>query len=414
MPSAAAISGSASWAAVKAVFMGGSTVQGCKAGMGGDLSTGRGHCSSIENSTIFAMQFNEIFYHFTFFQNSIDIVFAQCIKTLMRSCIRCLNSGPQMKNSTLEISYESENFSPARIAKSSGSLQINWDDILWAAITVGRPNLYYVFRYGRPSGYEAIFRYSLVRMALEQCGSNLCRTNAFNSLDPTEKGAITYFLGMTFCKLFAEKFLSTPWLLHLDVFRQTLNPSMLKGRSRPDMVGKQMQSGEWHAFECKGRSSSPGQLEKQKAKGQAQRLLSINGIMTRLHIGAITYFKRNTLHFYWCDPEPHAGELKLDLELPEQAWQAYYGPSSELIRMASDSLIGVQKRQDMFYFPEVDVFIGAHPKIFDHLIENRWQEAHDISLEFFREFLKEGYRTDGLKVKSGDSWYKRFDGRAIL
>lgn len=47
---------------------------------------------------------------------------------------------------------------------------------------------------------------------------------------------MNYFLGMTFCKLFAAKLLNTPWLLHLDVFRPTLNP-VLSGRSRPDLVG---------------------------------------------------------------------------------------------------------------------------------------------------------------------------------
>lgn len=80
--------------------------------------------------------------------------------------------------------------------------------------------------------YEALFRWSLVRMALEQTGlraSRLRRTTAAKTLDPTEKGAVNYFLGMTFCKLFAAKLLHTPWLLHLDVFRPGLNPEPMRG-----------------------------------------------------------------------------------------------------------------------------------------------------------------------------------------
>jgi hypothetical protein len=42
-------------------------------------------------------------------------------------------------------------------------------------------------------------------------------------------------LGMTLCKVFASRFLLTPWLLHLDVFRAALNAVTL-GRSRPDLV----------------------------------------------------------------------------------------------------------------------------------------------------------------------------------
>jgi hypothetical protein len=81
----------------------------------------------------------------------------------------------------------------------------------------------------------------------------LRRTNAFVSLGPTEKGMVSYFLGMTLCKLFASRLLSAPWLLHLDVFRPVLNPVTL-GRSRPDLVGEDI-AGNWHAFESKGRSS---------------------------------------------------------------------------------------------------------------------------------------------------------------
>ena len=123
--------------------------------------------------------------------------------------------------------------------------------------------------------YEAVFRWSMVRMALEQRGPRgfkLRRTDAFKSLDPTEKGAVNYFLGMVFCKLFAAELLDTPWLLHLDVFRAQLDPRTLQGRSRPDLVGKHSSSGAWHAFECKGRASVPSQPEKNKAKAQAQRL----------------------------------------------------------------------------------------------------------------------------------------------
>lgn len=50
------------------------------------------------------------------------------------------------------------------------------------------------------------FRWTLVRMALEQRGTRspfLHQTESMKSLDRTEKGMVNYFLGMTFCKLFA-------------------------------------------------------------------------------------------------------------------------------------------------------------------------------------------------------------------
>src|SRR5262249_51851186 len=128
---------------------------------------------------------------------------------------------------SLRIPHQYEDFPPGSITYGFNDLSVNWEDVLWAAVTVGRPNRNYVFRYGKASNYEAIFRLSLTRMALEQSGPTayrLRRTDAAKTLDPTEKGAVNYFLGMTFCKLFAAKLLDTPWLLHLDVFRPDLNP----------------------------------------------------------------------------------------------------------------------------------------------------------------------------------------------
>lgn len=154
----------------------------------------------------------------------------------------------------LRIQCESSMFPSGSIPNGGRQIEVTWDDILWAAVTVGRPNRNYVFRHGDASRYEALFRWSLIRMALEQSGHRLRRTNAARTLDPSEKGAVNYFLGMTFCKLFAAKLLNTPWLLHLDVFGPQLNP-ILTSRSRPDLVGMEHGASRWHAFECKGRTS---------------------------------------------------------------------------------------------------------------------------------------------------------------
>jgi hypothetical protein len=138
----------------------------------------------------------------------------------------------------LEISYFWQGFpSSVSVVNGAGVLATNWDELLWSDLTVGRPNRQYVFRYGVASMYEAIFRTSLVRMAVEQSGPTgrrLRRTAAAKTLDPSEKGAINYFLGLAVCKLFASKLLATPWLMHLDVFRPQLN-AVLSGRSRADV-----------------------------------------------------------------------------------------------------------------------------------------------------------------------------------
>lgn len=308
----------------------------------------------------------------------------------------------------LRIPYDTDAFPPGTVASGHADLSVTWDDVLWAAVTVGRPNRHYVFRHGAASMYEALFRWSLVRMALEQSGprgSRLRRTTAAKTLDPTEKGAVNYFLGMTFCKLFAAKRLNTPWLLHLDVFRPRLN-AVLTGRSRPDLVGKVQGVGQWHAFECKGRVSPPDATAKSKAKAQAQRLVSVNGTPCTLHVGALTYFRGDSLHFYWRDPTPR-NELGVDAPMSGDAWMHYYAPVLEAIRIADpDALRGAQ--DTLVAIEGADVKVGIYPAVRTYLGNRQWERAQHAASEAAVPMAGEGYQPDGLKVVAGESWLKRF------
>ena len=310
---------------------------------------------------------------------------------------------------TLWIPCESDSFPPGSLPSRTNDLEVTWNDILWAAVTVGRPNRHYVFRHGDASMYEAIFRWSLVRMALEQSGPGgyrLRRTPAAQTLDPTEKGAVNYFLGMTFCKLFAAKLLNTPWLLHLDVFRPQLNAA-LTGRSRPDLVGWEHRTNKWHAFECKGRTSPPDQSVKQKAKEQAHRLTSVNGTRCSLHIGAITYFRDDVLQFYWRDPEPEEGR-QIDVPFTPQAWRYCYAPLVALI--AGNADYRAMMRRDVAFLPieNLDMKISIHPAVAKPAFEQQWDMAHSAAVEAEREIALDDYHQDGLAVRAGDSWRSPF------
>ena len=68
---------------------------------------------------------------------------------------------------SLMIPYDSQDF-PSAYGIGSGNLTTSWDDLLWAGLTVGRPNTAYVFQHGEASFYEALFRLSLIRMTVEQ------------------------------------------------------------------------------------------------------------------------------------------------------------------------------------------------------------------------------------------------------
>jgi len=300
---------------------------------------------------------------------------------------------------TLRIDYQSQHF-PGAYQLRFGTLVTSWDELLWAAITIGRPSTYHVFRHGPASFHEAIFRLSLIRMSAEQDWyGRLQRTNPFAALDPTEKGMVSYFLGMTVCKLFASRLLLTPWLLHLDVFRSRLNPVTL-GRSRPDLVGED-NAGRWHAFESKGRSSPPSSDDKTKAKGQAQRLVSVGGQPCSLHVGSFAFFRSELLEFYWRDPIPDAEE-RIELPRPDFEWRYYYEPALSLASTPEDATLASDREK-------ADVSVTIHPKIRRLLDGGRWSEARETAKRMGPELTSHGYQPDGLKFTAGASWSRPFE-----
>ena len=330
--------------------------------------------------------------------------------------------------SSLLIPCQSDDFPPSLIQHSRPELKVDWSDLLWAALTVGRASWADVWRHGYSSGWEAIFRWSLVKMALEERPwfPYLHATDAFKNMDPSERGAINYFLGMIVCKLFAAKLLDTPWLLHLDVYHSHLRPELRNG-SRPDLVGpRQGPLGSWRAFECKGRQRLV-QATKDKAKAQAHGLVSVtsgaNRVACDLHVGAVTHFRRGELHFYWRDPEPESrrDSSDIDLTLPPGAWRYYYAPAVDLIQRAAIGDVReepVDRRthaarleillssgEHPVLVNEFDIQIGVHHAIAEYLANSDWDGAQRRAAELTDKLAGiPNVRPDGLIVRAGPSW----------
>ena len=307
---------------------------------------------------------------------------------------------------TVTIHFESVDFPHAGpVSNGHASLATSWDELLWSALTVGRPNRNYVFAHGQSSYYEALFRLSLVRMALEQTSPRsrrLRRTQAAKTLDPSEKGAINYFLGLAVAKLFAYRLLDVPWLLHLDVFRPQLNP-VLTGRSRPDLVGQTF-TGDWVAVECKGRLSKPDSGAKDRAKGQANRLLQVSGVAPSYHIGAIAFFAADTLTFWWRDPEPPQGR-PITVEYDPTVWRHHYQALLGLIHSDPEGFERMLHEETRVLIENADIEVGIHPKVLRALVDDRWDEARRVAGELE---VGDTYRRDGTTVVAGRTWFLPF------
>ncbi len=122
----------------------------------------------------------------------------------------------------LVIPFDSRFPAPLNIP-TWGECRCTWSDLTWAAVTVGKPNLGEVLRYGVYSWYEIVYRAFMLYANLVQTpGNRLKQSLPYRRLEPSEKGAVSYFMGLTAAKLFCAWHIGIPWLMHLDAYRNRL------------------------------------------------------------------------------------------------------------------------------------------------------------------------------------------------
>jgi len=309
------------------------------------------------------------------------------------------------------IPIQCNNF-PDRSGVYSREEDFSWDDILWAAITVGRANWLHVFQHGNSSLWEMICRAAMVRMTLrtDRNEQHYYCSRVFRALDPSEKGAVSYFVGMIICKLFAERFLQVPWLMHLDKYRSQINIGLLSGRSRPDLIGHSL-SGDWVVFESKGRSSKPYREDKNKAKIQASRISQINNQQVRYNIALFSYYANDDCLEVYCEDPPADEQEEIHLTVkPDMLIQTYYNP---LIEFIGERALRTQLDTGEFTSIEQDDFsIGIEQELIESLLKEDFRGANEYLAKSVDRRTNEKnagvYKLDGVCVKAGETWKKLF------
>lgn len=301
-----------------------------------------------------------------------------------------------------KIAYTAEGFPvPFEAVNGRHDLDISWPFLVWSAISVGRAELMHIVRHGEFSMFEMVYRAAIIFANLcdDRYGS-FKRSEAYDGLDPSEKGAISYFLGLTVAKAFAARILGVPWLLHLDVYRQELQANIL-GRTRPDLVG-QTTAGEWVVIEAKGRTKAFAPQSLERAKQQAQMLATVGGQAPALRIGMLTHFGRERLQFDVRDPEFDEEYERIDLPLSRQKLlEAYYRPFrrwlSESPRIREIEIAGKSYRA--LSVENVDLTIGMAINLFEEKVTTQ----SDINQQLTDDDKHYAGR-DGILVVLGPLW----------
>lgn len=302
------------------------------------------------------------------------------------------------------LDYKSKNFSSVP-PKASGQLSISSSKLCWAAITVGRPGKAAVKSFGQYSVFEALYRWNMVRAALE-VDSPSCRfrnSNLFDALDPTEKGGVNFYLGMIFAKIAAQDLLGIPWLVHFGTMTKNHYIPKSKGKSSPDLLGYSCKTKKWNVFEAKGKVGGYSKKLMKKAKDQANNLTTVDGNPCGFYVGTQLY--RNSvkqLEFAWEDPPPDENN-PIALATNRDLWRRYYAVAYSIYKAQTidDGAISASLGFKIGFAPEAMDFIRAleDPKV---SFANEFGRLSDWSAARHKEPDGE-FQLDGIAVRVHES-----------
>ena len=261
------------------------------------------------------------------------------------------------------LPYDARNFPASAPAElhGAGNLAVTWQDLVWAAVTVGKPSALHLFLHGWHSISDLLVRAHTVYASLRETNHRLARSSLYESSDPTEKGATSYFLGMALAKLACSRLLGTPFLFHLSMANSIGLPVRVRGRLEPDLLG-QLPNGRWIVVEAKGRTNGFDAIALKKAKRQTRAIRTINGARPDARIAAQTYFDP-TMRLILDDPKSR-DENSIDIDVDVQAmYHRYYSFIYEATTGSND-LRSIRAESYVFRkIPEAGIEIGVNVNV---------------------------------------------------
>ena len=314
----------------------------------------------------------------------------------------------------MTVRLEARGFGPEYHIDGDRHIATTWPELVHAAITVGRRGLRDVLAHGRYSTFEMHYRAAMLLANLQQSQGQLRKSDAYRHLDPSEKGAASYFVGLTLAKLMARRLLGINWLMHLDVYHDSLQPDLLES-GRPDLVGLDARC-QWHVIEAKGRSNGLDGSVVLKAKEQTLKLRTVRGRAPVLRIASVAHFTRQSLSLRLEDPVGQDIDV-VDWDFTEnQFLRDYYDPFAALIDQNGRSGIGELNAREqsetvsgmdfvVAELPDADLAIGLERSIYEfHRSADDVGDAIHPALELASAIDSGGFgRIDAPQTTDGDS-----------
>lgn len=215
---------------------------------------------------------------------------------------------------------------------SYGSLKFSESALYWASVTVGAPSDAVARQNYLDAPAFAIHKWSAICSVLDFQNNRISLRKTHKMLDPSEKGVLSYWTGMVFAKLVAEKILHVPWAAHASILYQTLKKKdamtldPLDTKSLPDLVCYE-DIETYHIIEAKGLVQKPKPKQTPKYIEQTKRIASINGKGPESRNVCVTILKPSirdpSFRIDFIDPEKDP-EKKLVININPLAFLEYY------------------------------------------------------------------------------------------
>lgn len=116
----------------------------------------------------------------------------------------------------MNISYKLQDF-PIRYKPFINNLTVSWEDLIWAAITVGKKNQQEILKHGIYSIFDITSKIHMIFSVVkeETTSGKLIKTDLYNNMDATEKAMVSYNMGMMSSKLISSKLFDIQWLIQI-------------------------------------------------------------------------------------------------------------------------------------------------------------------------------------------------------
>jgi hypothetical protein len=207
---------------------------------------------------------------------------------------------------------------------------------------------------------EIQWRAAMVRASIQLGPRYTQRSRRYARLDPSEKGAVSFFLGQAQAKLFAHDFFRVSRFVHYDAY--LAHHGRPRRRTRPDFIGFFGRSVAI-AVEAKGRSLGFDRTLVANAKKQASSLPVIKGHPTPATYVHVAYFHGDQWRAHLEDPPRRRNVQTVD---PAHLTLLYYLPIVNAIRARGPELRGLEEADGSYlqaHFAEVDIRLSVRADI---------------------------------------------------